>query len=73
MEVEKRMNDTATIILIILLLTFSIKILIDNGKLEREAIRRGYATYNKQGEFVWKEKNSMDILEEKWKEVKEHK
>lgn len=51
----KEMTDTATIILILLLLTFFIKIVIDNGKLERDAIRLGYAIYDNNGVFQWRE------------------
>lgn len=52
------MSDTAIIILVVLLcLCFGVSVLslADSSKLEKEAVRRGYATYNQQGEFVWKE------------------
>lgn len=52
------MNDTAAIILIVLLcLCFGVSVLClaENSRFEKEAVRRGYATYDRQGEFVWKE------------------
>lgn len=50
--------DTVTTILIILLIIFFAATLFgirENSNFEKEAIRRGYATYNQQGKFIWKE------------------
>lgn len=52
------MSDTVIIILIVLLLLcfgVSVLSLAENSRLEKEAVRRGYATYDRQGEFIWKE------------------
>ena len=52
------MSDTVMIILVVLLcLCFGVSVLslAENSRLEKEAVRRGYATYDQTGEFIWRE------------------